>query len=193
MDAQSANHLAEAARRGDKAAATRLIELFYERIYAFLRRLAGNDADAADLTQRTFGRVWQGLPTFAGRSSFSSWIHGIAHHVYVDWRRANRRLEPRPEEWWNARIASGPAPDETASHNDLANALFASVDRLDHDLRETVHLHYYQELTLQETADALSVATSTVKYRLRQALAELQKQFDEDRPRMNLPAPTKAT
>ena len=42
MDAQLANHLAEAARRGDKAAATRLIELFYERIYAFLRRLTGN-------------------------------------------------------------------------------------------------------------------------------------------------------
>src|SRR5262245_32262311 len=109
MDAQSANQLAEAARRGDKAAATRLIELFYERIYAFLRRLAGNDADAADLTQRTFGRVWQALSTFAGRSSFSSWVHGIAHHVYVDWRRTNRFIEPRSEQWWNARIAGGPA------------------------------------------------------------------------------------
>jgi len=40
-----------------------------------------------------------------------------------------------------------------------------------------VQLHYYQELTLQETADALSVATSTVKYRLRQAVAELQKRL----------------
>jgi DNA-directed RNA polymerase specialized sigma24 family protein len=42
-------------------------------------------------------------------------------------------------------------------------------------------LHYYQELTLQETADAQGVATSTVKYRLRQALAELQKQLNENR------------
>jgi RNA polymerase sigma-70 factor (ECF subfamily) len=193
MDAQPANQLAEAARRGDKAAARRLIELFYERIYAFLRRLAGNDTDAADLTQRTFGRVWQALPTFAGRSSFSSWIHGIAHHVYVDWRRANRRVESRSEEWWNARTSTGPTPDETVANTDLAVTLFASVDRLEHDLRETIHLHYYQELTLQETAEALGIATSTVKYRLRQALAKLQKRFDEDRQRMKLPAPAKAT
>jgi DNA-directed RNA polymerase specialized sigma24 family protein len=38
-------------------------------------------------------------------------------------------------------------------------------------------LHYYQALTLQETADAMGVATSTVKYRLRQALAELQRKL----------------
>jgi DNA-directed RNA polymerase specialized sigma24 family protein len=51
------------------------------------------------------------------------------------------------------------------------------VDRLETDLRESVHLHYYQGLTLQETADAMSVATSTVKYRLRQALDQLQREF----------------
>ena len=193
MDAQPANQLAEAARRGDKAAATRLIELFYERIYAFLRRLAGNDADAADLTQRTFSRVWQSLPTFAARSSFSSWIHGIAHHVYVDWRRASHRLEPRSPDWWDARVANGPTPAETVANDDLAATLFASVDKLEPDLRDTVHLHYYQELTLQETADALGIATSTVKYRLRQALAALQRGLDKDRHLLKSPSPAKTT
>ena len=86
-----ANRLVDSARCGDNAAAVQFIELFYERIYAFLRRLAGNDADAANLTQRTFSRAWQALPTFAGRSSVASWIHSIAYHVYVDWRRADRR------------------------------------------------------------------------------------------------------
>jgi len=175
------SQLVENTRLGDKAAATRLIELFYERIYAFLRRLAGNDADAADLTQRTFGRVWQALPTFAARSSVGSWIHGIAHHVYVDWRRANHRTEPRSNEWWADCPALEAAPDEAVARSDLAAALYASVDRLDPDLRATVHLHYYQELTLQETADAQGVATSTVKYRLRQALAELQKKLAQER------------
>ncbi len=179
MESSNANHWAEAARHGDQAAATRLIEHFYERIYAFLRRLAGNDADAADLTQRTFGRAWHALPSFAGRSSFSSWIHGIAHHVYVDWRRASQRLEARSDEWWLARSTEGPLPDEITARNDLAAVLFSRVDTLDHDLRATVHLHYYQELTLQEAADALGIDSSTVNYRLRQALAELQKQFNE--------------
>src|SRR4249919_3572556 len=78
-----ADALVERIGQGDQVAAVDLVDLFYERVYAFLRRLCYNDADAADLTQRTFGRVWQALPTFAGRSSFSSWIHGIAHHVYL--------------------------------------------------------------------------------------------------------------
>lgn len=179
MDSQNANQLVESARRGNTAAANELVGLFYERIYAFLRRLSGNDADAADLTQRTFSCVWQALPTFAGKSSVGSWIHGIAHHVYVDWRRGNGRTEPRSDEWWAARSNNEPSPDDTLVRADLAATVFASVDRLEPQLRETIHLHYYQELTLQETADAQGVATSTVKYRLRQALTELQKCLTE--------------
>src|SRR5215471_12727968 len=91
--------LVEKAKRGEQPATTQLIEAFYKRIFAFLRRLSGSDAEAADLTQRTFGRVWQALPSFAGCSSVGSWIHGIAYHVYVDWRRANGRIESRPNEW----------------------------------------------------------------------------------------------
>lgn len=182
-----ANQLAERARCGDRAAEVRLIELFYERIYAFLRRLAANDADAADLTQRTFGRVWQALPTFAGRASISSWMHSIAYHVYVDWRRADHHTEPRSHEWWAARPAPEPRPDEIVTLADSAAAVYGSVEELEPDLRHTVQLHYYQNLTLQETADAMGVATSTVKYRLRQALAELQRKLASER---TSPVPT---
>jgi RNA polymerase sigma-70 factor (ECF subfamily) len=183
------NQMVENIRASDKATADQLIELYYERIYAFLRRLAANEADAADLTQRTFGRVWQALPAFAGRSPVSSWIHGIAYHVYVDWRRANHHTEPRSEEWWAACATTEAGPDELAARGDMQAAVYASVDALEGELRDTVHLHYYQELTLQETADALGVATSTVKYRLRQALAELQKKVAADPPMAKSPDP----
>src|ERR1035437_5428048 len=182
-----ANQLVETARCGDRAAAAGLIELFYERIYAFLRRLAANDADAADLTQRCFGGGWQALPTFAGRSSVSSWMHSIAYHVYVDWRRADRHTEPRSHEWWAARPAPEARPDEIVALADSAAAVYGSVEELEPDLRHTVQLHYYQNLTLQETADAIGVATSTVKYRLRQALTELQRKLASER---TSPVPT---
>ena len=183
-----AQQLVERARRGDRAAAARLIELFYERVYAFLRRLAANDADAADLTQRTFARVWQALPGFEGRSSVSSWIHSVAYHAYVDWRRADRHTEPRCNEWWAARPAAEALPDEIVAHTDMAARVYGSVDELEPELRHTVQLHYYQELTLQETADALGVATSTVKYRLRQALAELQRKLGSRQASLPSPA-----
>lgn len=180
MDSPPTKGLVEAAGRGDWAAAVQFIELFQERVFAFLRRLAGTEADAADLTQRTFSRVWESLPTFAGRSSVGSWMHGIAYHVYVDWRRADHRTEARPDEWWALCADDEPAPDEALMRTDLAATVFRSVDQLDPQLRETVHLHYYQELTLQETAGAQGIATSTVKYRLRQALAELQKKLNRE-------------
>lgn len=171
-------------RNGENSAAVELIDLFYQRIYAFLRRLAGNDADAADLTQRTFGRVWQALPRFSGRSSVGSWIHSIAYHTYVDWRRANHRIESRSPEWWAERVSPESRPDALAADRDLSARVYTLVDKLEPDLRATVHLHYYQELTLQETADAMNVATSTVKYRLRQALDELGKHLstEHDQP-----------
>ena len=174
----SLNQLVEAAQAGDRAAAVGLIEQSYQRVYAFLRRLAANEADAADLTQRTFSRVWQALPSFAGRSSVASWIHGIAYHVYVDWRRADHRTESRPDDWWSACPAAQSPPDELAAGADLAATLYAAVERLESGLRESVHLHYYQGLTLEETAAALDVAVSTIKYRLRLAVGQLRKELD---------------
>ena len=176
-----ASQLVRAFRSGDRAAAVQLIELFYGRVYSFLRRLTGNEADAADLTQQTFSRVWQRLSTFAERSAVSSWIHGIAYHVYVDWRRASRHAEIRPNQWWDTLACPAPMPDETTASRDMKAALYSHVEELEPDRRATVHCHYYQELTLQETADALGVATSTVKYRLRQALDELQRKLGTDK------------
>ncbi len=180
------------ARAGDAEAAAGLIDIFHERIYAFLRRLSANDTDAEDLTQRTFTRVWQSLPTFAGKSSVGSWIHGIAYHVYVDWRRGAHRLEARPSEWWDARPTAELMPDEAASSADFARNLHQLVNALDVELRDCVHLHYYQGLTLQETADAMGIAASTVKYRLRQALSELHKKMNQQTAGGNPPANSKA-
>jgi RNA polymerase sigma-70 factor (ECF subfamily) len=188
----AANQPGATARQDDRASVGQLIEQYYERIYAFLRRLAGNETDAADLTQRTFIRLQQALPSFAGRSSVGSWIHGIAYHIYIDWRRSNHRTEPRSDEWWAACPSRQISPDEAAADADWARILYASVDQLDADLRDSVHFHYYQGLTLQETADAMDVATSTVKYRLRQALGQLQKrlasQLAENKSPSNLKA-----
>jgi|SRR5436190_2391293 len=183
--------IVERFRAGDQSAVVELIDWFYPRVYAFLRRLTGNESDAADLTQRTFGRVWQALPGFSGRSTVGSWIHSIAYHTYIDWRRGNHRLEFRSPQWWAERVAVEPKPDDLVASRDLRAKVYAMVDDLKSDLRETVHLHYYQELTLEETADAMNVAVSTVKYRLRQALLELEKNVNPDRTATDETAATK--
>ena len=164
-------------RRGDAEAASELVALHYERIFAYFRRLCGNEADASDLTQRTFCKVWQGIGSYEGRSAFSTWLHGIAHHVYVDWRRPKNRFETQPEEWWLSCVADGPSPFEETAERELAHQLYRLVEELDDETRETVHLHYYQGLTIEETANALGIATSTVKYRVRRALEFIKSQL----------------
>jgi len=164
------------AKTGDLTAATQLVTLHYPKIYAFLRRLCGGDEDAADLTQRTFSKVWTALGSYEGRSSFSTWLHGIARNVYLDWRRKADRLDPRTDEWWDTCAADGPSPFEDAAQRDEAAQLHALVAKLDEEKRDVVHLHYYQGLSLKETGEVLDIATSTVKYRLREALDFLRSQ-----------------
>ena len=76
--------LCEQARAGDREAASTLVSLYYERIFSWLRRLTGHEEDAADLTQKTFSKAWQALGSYQGRSSFSTWLHGIGHHVGLE-------------------------------------------------------------------------------------------------------------
>ena len=169
-----ATKLCERAQAGDMEAASELVAQFYERLYAWFRRLTGHDQDAADLTQKTFGKVWTSLGSYQGRSSFSTWLHGIGHHVYVDWRRRNSPTEQPSDEWWLTCADERPSPSDATADREQAHQLYALVERLDPDTRQTVHLHYYQGLSLAETAEVLGIATSTVKYRLREAIEFLR-------------------
>lgn len=169
-----AEQLCERAKAGDLPAASELLGLFYERIFGYFRRLAGRDEDAADLTQKTFVRVWASLAGYEGRASFSTWLHRIAYCAYVDWRRAKDRFHAQTDAWWEARIANGQSPFEDAVERETAHRLYAAVEQLDEPAREAIHLHYYQGLSLQETAAILEVHVNTVKYRLREALERLR-------------------
>jgi RNA polymerase sigma-70 factor (ECF subfamily) len=175
--------LCDRAKAGDGAAASELLVLFHQPVFAFFRRLCRSHEDAEDLTQKTFSKAWASLPNFDGRSSFSTWIHGVGYHVYVDWRRKKNPVEARGDEWWEACIGEGPSPFEDAAERELASQVYALVEQLDQGSREVVHLHYYQGLSIQETADVLNIATSTVKYRLRGALSYLRSKSAEPRLR----------
>jgi len=174
-----AEQLCERAKAGDMQAASELVGLFYERIFGYLRRLSGAEGDAADLTQQTFVRVWAGLGAFEGRSSFSTWLHRIAYCAFVDWRRGRQPHDFQTDEWWKTCVADGPSPFEDAAERDLAHQLYAAVEHIEPPGREVVHLHYYQGLSLQETADVLNVHPSTVKYRLREAMGRLRERTAE--------------
>ncbi len=167
------------AQQGDLTAASTLVDRHYARIYAYLRRLAHSESEAEDLTQKTFFRVWVSLSSFEGRSQFSTWLHQLAYRTYVDWLRGRRPAESAPDSWWNNLHADEPDPSLAAAERDLSQRTYAEIDRLDDRLRQAVHLHYYQGLTLAETAEVLGVSAGTVKNRLRETLDLLRRRLVE--------------
>jgi RNA polymerase sigma-70 factor (ECF subfamily) len=173
--------LCRRAKKGDGAAIYELLEAHYGDIFAYLRRLCGRRQDAEDLTQETFVRAWSSLDSFRGRSRFSTWLHSIAHNNYVSWRRRCKTNEPRPDQWWRECMDQDPGPFVNVARRQMAECLYRTVDRLDEDKKHVVHLHYYQDLSLRETAKVLGISTGTVKYRLREALKDLRKLVPVDR------------
>jgi RNA polymerase sigma-70 factor (ECF subfamily) len=151
------------------------LKIYYADIYSYLRRLCGSTADAEDLTQQTFLKVWSSLDGFAGRSKFSTWLYRIAHNTYIDSQRANAgRTRDRSEQWWAECIDKNPGPFSDVAERQIARRLYETVEKLDDDKRDVVHLHYYQGLSIRETAKVLGIATSTVKYRLREVFKILR-------------------
>src|SRR5262249_45200990 len=178
-----AEHLCERAQAGELGAASELVGQFYETIYAYLRRQCGNDSDAADLTQKTFFKVWLSLSSYGGRSSFSTWLHSIARPVLVDWRRPDPETLSQSGDWGEDPATAEPGPAEDTAEREIASQVYSLVEALDNETRETVHLHYYQGLSLNETADVLGIAASTVKYRLRAAIEFLRRRTAQPTPR----------
>ncbi len=178
MDGQT-KRLCRSAKKGDKGAACQLLKIYYADIFAYLRRLCGSKDDAEDLTQQTFLKVWSSLGSFNGRSRFSTWLHRIAYNTYIDWQRRNvRSIQSRSDQWWQECVDKNPGPFANVVEIQSAQRLYEAVDQLDEDKKHIVHLHYYQGLSIRETAKVLDIATSTVKYRLREVFKILKTKID---------------
>ncbi len=180
-------NLCRRAKKGDEAAACELLKIYYEDIFAYLRRLCGSNTDGEDLTQQTFLKVWSSLGSFRNRSKFSTWLHRIAYNAYIDWQRSNRNtgIECRTEQWWQECMDKNPGPFANAAEQQMGGRLYKAVDQLDEKKKHVVHLHYYQGLSLSETAKVLNISTSTVKYRLREVVKVLRAKIGTEESGIN--------
>jgi len=169
--------LCKRAKRGDRKAADELLKMFYQDIFSYLQRLCGHRADAEDLTQETFSKVWVSLSDFRGQSRFSTWAYRIAFNTYLDWQRKKGRVQSVSGRWWKECVDHNPGPFASAADRNEALRLYEVIEQLDEAKRLVVHLHYYQGLSLSQTAVVLNVATSTVKYRLREVLKYLRSEL----------------
>jgi RNA polymerase sigma-70 factor (ECF subfamily) len=90
MSAMTESSTLAAARAGDEDAYARLVAPLRGELHAHCYRMLGSVPDAEDALQEALLRAWRGLPRFAGRSSFRSWLYTIATNTCL------RLIERRP-------------------------------------------------------------------------------------------------
>ena len=177
--------LVKAAQAGDLRAFDDLVTRHRGRIFAMIRNMVKNEADAWDLSQEAFVKAWKALPRFEARARFSTWLFRISHNVVYDWLRKRKREETGElnDELLGAEgIAAGsrttPAreerPDEAAEMKELGGRIEAALGRLSPEHREVVLLREVQGMDYKEISAATGCELGTVMSRLFYARKKLQ-------------------
>lgn len=154
---------------GDARAIRLLYERHAPRVYAVVRRIAGDEDLAQDYAQEAWIRAIRALPTFRGDSRFSTWLHRIAVNAAL---QALRKTETR-------RKREGPSPVDVAiapAHRDslLQKRLERALDGLPEGMRRVLILHDVEGYTHEEIGDVLGVTSGTSKSQLFKARSKMR-------------------
>jgi RNA polymerase sigma-70 factor (ECF subfamily) len=159
----------------------RAIEQYGKATYNFAFRLTHNEADARDLTQEAYIRVYRSWRSFQPGTSFLSWVYRIVTNLYRDElrRRKGRYQEEIPED--NAPQEFGGerplavAPIDEYIEAQLGESVSKALAALSPDQRQVVVLADIEEYSYQEIAEIVGCSIGTVRSRLHRARNQLRK------------------
>jgi RNA polymerase sigma-70 factor, ECF subfamily len=172
------------AQRGDSDAFERIYHAHCRRIYALCLRMAGNSAEAEDLTQEAFLTVLRKIQTFRGDSAFSTWLHRIAVNLVLMRFRKKSLPESSPENIDESDRNRGRheelgAPDlQLAGSIDRVN-LERAIKRLTPSHKLVVELHDIQGYKHKEIAQIMDWSIGNSKAQLHRARRRLRELLQE--------------
>mgnify|MGYP003294577716 CR=1 FL=1 len=153
---------------GDDDAFAQLMERYASGVYVLIVRITRNEEDAEELTQDVLLRVFENLPYFNFKSSFSTWLYRIAYNCAISFARRKRQpLYPIEEN--RLRLVGDDDLErmEAASENEQQiEALTRAINRLDAEERALITLFYYEQRPIAECAEIMSQSQSNIKVRL---------------------------
>jgi RNA polymerase sigma factor (sigma-70 family) len=178
---------------GDSGAWAELVRTHHRRVYGLCYRFTGNVADAEDLTQDVFLKIYSNLSSFdILRGSLQVWITTMTRNLLVDnFRRTkNQRATGSLDEGWDVTdelrpvdrlTARGPSPHESAAQKELAKMVQEALARVSVELREAVILRDLQDMDYKEIAQVLGIPEGTVKSRISRGRAELARLLERNK------------
>jgi RNA polymerase sigma-70 factor, ECF subfamily len=179
--------LVAAAQAGDIAAFETLVGRYERKILRLAQNITQNREDAEDVMQEAFLKAYEHLSGFQGNSRFYTWLVRIAVNqalMKLRKRRPNQvsideevntgeDLIPREIEDW------GPSPEDRYKQTELSGILSSEIADLDPPFRIVFQLRDIEELSTEETAEALGLSVPAVKSRLLRARLKLRQKLNK--------------
>lgn len=179
-------------KAGSERAFTQLIGQYHQPIYSVIARSLQDPADASDITQEVFLKVFRNIRSFHGEASLRTWIYRIALHEASNQRRwwsRHKRQEITMETpcgghdadcegeplSLGATLADGhDSPFDHAAHGETRARVEAALGQVPEVFRTVVILREIEGFTYEEIAEILGVNLGTVKSRLTRGRAALR-------------------
>jgi RNA polymerase sigma-70 factor (ECF subfamily) len=179
--------LVAAAQAGDISAFETLVSRYERKIFRLAQNITQNREDAEDVMQEAFLKAYEHLSGFQGNSRFYTWLVRIAVNqalMKLRKRRPNQvsideevntgeDLIPREIEDW------GPSPEDRYKQTEMSDILSSTIADLDPLFRIVFQLRDIEELSTEETAEALGLSVPAVKSRLLRARLKLRQKLDK--------------
>jgi RNA polymerase sigma-70 factor (ECF subfamily) len=176
-------------KKRSQAAFTELLNRHQARLYSYLLNMVGDEEAANDLFQDTFTKLISRLDeTYDEQGKFSGWLMRIAHNSAIDYLRRRKRvvtIKSSDEEDEGDYFERLPDADARSPFDDMAfeeskRLLLKYIGQLPEEQREVLLLRHYQEMSFKEIADVTNVSINTALGRMRYALINLRKLFENE-------------
>jgi RNA polymerase sigma-70 factor (ECF subfamily) len=157
-----------------------LFELLRDPIYRYVCRLVGKRAEAEDLTQETFLRLYDSLQKGHAMGHVRPWLYRVAHNLAIDWLRQQGRLEQIDDDAEPLATAMDAAPnaEQRLLASERRKRLRVVLSRLSPQQRHCLFLRA-EGLGYREIGEVLGIGISTVSTFLGRAIKRIAEDVNE--------------
>ncbi len=177
----------------------KIVDQHSDRVYRLAYRLTGNVADAEDLTQDVFVRVFRSLDTYTP-GTFEGWLHRITTNLFLDGARRKQRIrfDALSDERAARLTTLGGTPHEQYSDRTFDADIEWALAQLPPEFRAAVVLCDIEGLSYEEIAEIMDAKLGTVRSRIHRGRAMLRRHLAHRAPapgrtRFSGPVPAQAT
>lgn len=155
----------------------KLYETYYMRVFSFAMTLAGDRAQAEEITQETFFRALSKQSTFREESDESTWLCAIAKNLFLDEKRRQGRNEQIPEELPD----TGKGIEQSTVDRDTSFRIHMALHALEEPYREVFELRVFGELNFREVGMIFGKTENWARVTYHRARLKLQERMDSEK------------